>query len=53
MVTRQWRREVISRCYNLLVKAMFANGFSEAQCGFKAIKRSATRELLPQVEDGE
>ena len=52
-VTRQWKREVISRCYNLLVKAMFANGFSDAQCGFKALKRAAAKELLPEVEDNE
>jgi glycosyltransferase involved in cell wall biosynthesis len=53
MVTRQWKREVISRCYNLLIKAMFGNGFSDAQCGFKAIKRSVAKELLPWVEDDE
>jgi glycosyltransferase involved in cell wall biosynthesis len=53
MVTRQWKREVISRCYNLLIKAMFANGFSDAQCGFKAIKRSVAQELLGSVEDNE
>jgi glycosyltransferase involved in cell wall biosynthesis len=53
MVTRQWKRELISRCYNLLIKAMFVNRFSDAQCGFKAIKRSVAKELLPQVEDGE
>jgi glycosyltransferase involved in cell wall biosynthesis len=52
-VTRQWKRELISRCYNLLVKAMFGNSFSDAQCGFKAIKRSVAQKLLPQVEDGE
>ena len=53
MVTRQWKREVISRCYNLLIKAMFRNSFSDAQCGFKAIKRSVAQEILPQVEDDE
>jgi glycosyltransferase involved in cell wall biosynthesis len=53
MVTRQWKRELISRCYNLLIKAMFGNGFSDAQCGFKAIKRSVAQELLPWVEDNE
>src|SRR5215210_3833357 len=53
MVTRQWKRELISRCYNLLVKVMFANRFSDAQCGFKAIKRSVVKELLPWVEDNE
>src|SRR5918998_866781 len=53
MVTRQWKREVISRCYNVLIKALFGNGFSDAQCGFKAIKRSVAQELLPQIEDGE
>ena len=53
MVTRQWKREVISRCYNLLIKILFGNHFSDAQCGFKAIKRGVAQELLPQVEDGE
>jgi glycosyltransferase involved in cell wall biosynthesis len=53
MVTRQWKRELISRCYNFLIKGMFANGFSDAQCGFKAIKRSIAQELLTQIEDNE
>lgn len=53
MVTRQWRREVISRCYNLLVKSLFGNGFSDAQCGFKAVKCGVAKELLPWVEDDE
>src|ERR687885_240923 len=52
-VTRQWKREVISRCYNLLIKVMFANRFSDAQCGFKALKGSVVQELVPEVEDGE
>ena len=52
-VTRQWKREVISRCYNLLIKVLFGNRFSDAQCGFKALKRSVAEKLLPQVEDGE
>jgi glycosyltransferase involved in cell wall biosynthesis len=52
-VTRQWQREVISRCYNLLIKLLFRNRFSDAQCGFKAIKGSVARLLLPQVEDDE
>jgi glycosyltransferase involved in cell wall biosynthesis len=52
-VTRQWKREVTSRGYNVLVKLLFANGFSDAQCGFKALKRSVAQELVPQVQDGE
>ena len=52
-VTRQWRRELISRCYNLLIKLLFGNRFSDAQCGFKAIKRSVAQKLLPQIEDNE
>ncbi len=53
VVTRQWKREVISRCYNLLIKLIFRNKFSDAQCGFKAIKRSVARQLLPEVENNE
>jgi glycosyltransferase involved in cell wall biosynthesis len=49
--TRCWKRELISRGYNRLVRAVCHTGFSDAQCGFKAITRRAARELLPLVED--
>ncbi|HET8631656.1 MAG TPA: dolichyl-phosphate beta-glucosyltransferase [Thermomicrobiales bacterium] len=50
-VTRQWKREAISRCYNLLIRLLFRNRFSDAQCGFKAVKGSVARRLLPLVEN--
>jgi putative flippase GtrA len=50
-VVRGPKREVISRCYNLLLKATLHNGFSDAQCGFKAIRTDVARTLLPLVED--
>ena len=50
-VTRTFRREVISRCYNLLVKALFFTRFSDAQCGFKALTRVAATKLVPVVKD--
>lgn len=51
IVTRQWKREFISRGYNLMIKGLFWHGFSDAQCGFKAMTGKAARELLPGVED--
>lgn len=50
-VQRQLKREVISRCYNLLMRLMFWNGFSDAQCGFKALSREAVEQLVPLVKD--
>ena len=50
-VVRGPRREVISRCYNLLLRTTLATRFSDAQCGFKAIRADRARELLPLVED--
>jgi glycosyltransferase involved in cell wall biosynthesis len=53
-VTRHWKREIISRGYNLLIKAMFPRRrFSDAQCGFKAVSRRAADELVPIVENNE
>ena len=43
VVTRQWKREVISRTYNLMIKLAFRNRFSDAQCGFKALTRGSRR----------
>jgi len=48
---RSFKREVISRGYNLLVKAFFATKFSDAQCGFKALTRQAADALIPVAED--
>jgi putative flippase GtrA len=50
-VIRGPRREVISRSYNLLLHACLGTGFSDAQCGFKAIRREHARALLPLTED--
>ena len=52
-VVRGPRRELISRGYNLLLRASLGAGFSDAQCGFKAIRADAAAELLPLVEDPE
>ena len=52
-VERGVRREIISRCYNRLLKLSLGAGFSDAQCGFKAMSAQAARELLPVVEDTE
>jgi putative flippase GtrA len=50
-VIRGPRRETISRCYNLLLHASLGTRFSDAQCGFKAIRADAARALLPVTAD--
>ena len=51
-MVRGARREVISRCYNLILRGTLAARFSDAQCGFKAIRADVAAGLLPLVEDG-
>lgn len=50
-VVRGPKRELISRCYNVLVHLLLRNRFSDAQCGFKAMRADAARALLPLVRD--
>ncbi|MCG5443857.1 bifunctional glycosyltransferase family 2/GtrA family protein [Micromonospora sp. NIE79] len=50
-VVRGAKREVISRAYNLLLRGALAARFSDAQCGFKAIRADVAAELLPLVRD--
>jgi glycosyltransferase involved in cell wall biosynthesis len=50
-VRRQLKREVLSRGYNALVHVGFGRAFSDAQCGFKALRRDVARRLVPLVED--
>ena len=39
--------------YNLLLRAALRIGFSDAQCGFKAMRTDVARDLLPLVADEE
>jgi glycosyltransferase involved in cell wall biosynthesis len=50
-VTRGPKRELVSRSYNALLKTTLHTGFSDAQCGFKAIRRDVAAALLPLVMD--
>jgi putative flippase GtrA len=50
-VVRGPKREIISRCYNVLLRSTLAVGFSDAQCGFKAVRREVAEQLLPLVQD--
>ncbi|PXY22061.1 bifunctional glycosyltransferase family 2/GtrA family protein [Prauserella flavalba] len=50
-VVRGPKRELISRCYNLLLRGTLAARFTDAQCGFKAIRADVARRLLPRVHD--
>ncbi|WP_219471241.1 bifunctional glycosyltransferase family 2/GtrA family protein [Nonomuraea rhizosphaerae] len=50
-VVRGPKREFISRSYNLLLKSVMGARFSDAQCGFKAVRTEIAQALLPAVED--
>jgi glycosyltransferase involved in cell wall biosynthesis len=50
-VLRGAKRELISRSYNLLLRAALGNGFTDAQCGFKAVRTDVARRLLPLIDD--
>lgn len=53
MTVRGPKREFISRTYNTLLRHTLGARFSDAQCGFKAIRREVAEVLLPLVEDDE
>jgi putative flippase GtrA len=50
-VTRGGKREFISRSYNFLLRRVMGAQFSDAQCGFKAMRTDVAAKLLPLVED--
>jgi glycosyltransferase involved in cell wall biosynthesis len=50
-VVRGPKREILSRCYNLLLRTVLRARFTDAQCGFKAIRGDVAARLLPLVED--
>jgi len=50
-VVRGPKREIISRGYNRLLHATLRARFSDAQCGFKAMRADRAQILLPHVHD--
>ncbi len=51
LVKRSPGRELTSRSYNFLIKAMFLARLSDAQCGFKALSSEAAQELVPLIRN--
>lgn len=52
-VKRSFKRELTSRGYNFLIKALFFTRWHDAQCGFKAVSRKAVDELVPLIQNQE
>ena len=50
-VVRGPKRELISRSYNVILRTALRARFSDAQCGFKAVRREALPGLLDAVRD--
>ncbi len=50
-VVRGPKRELISRGYNLMLRTTLRARFSDAQCGFKAMRADCARALVPHVRD--
>src|SRR3954470_15400922 len=50
-VVRGPKREIISRGYNRLLRLALRVRFTDAQCGFKAVRADRARALLPLVRD--
>lgn len=50
-VVRGHKREFVSRSYNLILRGALGAQFSDAQCGFKAVRADVARQLLPFIAD--
>jgi glycosyltransferase involved in cell wall biosynthesis len=45
------KRELISRAYMLVLRVALGASFTDAQCGFKAVRADVARDLVPRIED--
>ncbi len=52
-IQRGAKRDVISRCYNLILHTALGTHFTDAQCGFKAVRHDVADQLLPLIKDNE
>lgn len=49
--SRTFFRGLSSQIYNFLAKIILGHNFSDLQCGFKAIKTSIFKKIIPYIED--
>jgi glycosyltransferase involved in cell wall biosynthesis len=52
-IERCFKREFISRSYNVIIKFMLGIHFNDAHCGFKTGRREVIQKLLPYIVDNE
>jgi len=52
-IKRSFKREFISRSYNVIIKLMLGTHFHDAHCGFKTGRREVVQKILPYIEDNE
>lgn len=52
-IRRDFFRELISQGYNFLSRLILGHKFSDLQCGFKAIKKSAFDRIAPYLKNSE
>jgi glycosyltransferase involved in cell wall biosynthesis len=50
-VKRGPKREIISRAYVLILRLALGASFTDAQCGFKAVRTSVAKRLVPDIRD--
>ena len=53
VIKRSLKREIVSRIYNSIIKLMHGTKFSDAQCGFKAVRKDVFEKLRPKIENNE
>jgi len=51
VVNRSLKRDFLSRGYIWIIHILFRVGFTDAQCGFKAMNRNTAEVLLPYIQD--
>ncbi|OFV68115.1 MAG: dolichol-P-glucose synthetase [Candidatus Syntrophoarchaeum caldarius] len=50
-VTRSFKRTILSRGYNFLVRLLLKSKIRDHQCGFKAFRRDMLFEIIDELED--
>lgn len=50
-IDRCLKREIVSRCYNMILRTTLRTRLYDAHCGFKAARREVAQNLLNYIED--
>ena len=49
-IRQSWHRELMGRCFNMIIRCLGLSGIRDTQCGFKLFSARAANQIFPKIQ---